>query len=193
MQNANKTRGTGPLGGAGLVGLWGASSMVRSVQYFVSTVNGATVNITIAAVNPANAVVMPMFLKSTETGGNLGVSCATVEITTATNVAVKRLNWVGETARFMVLEFAPGVLKSNQVANLSQGSTGLTTTTATITAVNTNKIMLVCSDRNTASTQGPDKVKSDVEVTNATTLTSTRTTADATYYNVNTVQVLEFF
>lgn len=181
------------LGGSGMVALWSASSLIRPVQYFTGTINAATTNFTIAAVNLANAVVMPMLLKSTETGGNLGASAATVELTTSTNVAVKRLNWVGETVRFMVVEFAPGVLKNNQIASLNQGATGLTTTTATITAVDTSKIMLVCSDRNNASTQGPNIVKSDVEVTNATTLTSTRISGDPTYYSVNVVQVLEFF
>lgn len=59
MQHGNKTRGTAVLGGAGMVSLWGASSLIASVQSGTITLNASpNGTATITAVNTANSVIV---------------------------------------------------------------------------------------------------------------------------------------
>lgn len=183
----------GPLGSSGVVAQWGASSLVRSVQYVFSSVNAATVNITIAAVNPACAIALPCGHDTSYTGVANGTNqIGIVGVTSSTNLQISRGNWVGEAAYFVVIEFAPGVIKKIQQATASLS--GVSQVTATITSVNTAKTMLVFTQKSPGDTGSA----SDLDwclgtLTNATTLTFDRYRANAIYYPTPYVQVVEFF
>jgi hypothetical protein len=185
----------GALGGSGLVALWGSSSLIRSVQYFSGTVNAATTNFTITAVDTANAIAFPLGISSTYATANIGVCGGGVALTTATNVAFTRLNWSGNTASGVVVEFAPGLLKSLQIGSINLGAAGLTTATATVTAVNTDKSVLLVTGNssNGDNTSGPDTTIAYLSQTNSTTITATRGAASATYYPIPRFALLEFF
>lgn len=136
MQHANKTRGTGPLGGAGMVGLWGASSLIASVQRgtgsYASTV-------TINAVDTTRSIVLY--------GNNL-FSAANdtktywfqrVSLTNSTTLTFTLTGGAGvTTAGWQVIEFVPGVIKSVQRGTISIPGASISNT-ATITQVDTNK------------------------------------------------------
>jgi hypothetical protein len=195
MQNANKTRGTGPLGGAGMVGLWGASSLIKSIQYLTSSINGGTVNVTISSVDTASSVAIPMGLISTyATAANFGVTTYRLAISSATNVVVSRQNWSGETAKFAVIEFMPGVIKSVQTGSCSMVG-NVASATATVTAVNTNKALLMLTGwaNNGDDGRTGNFFASHLTLTNSTTVTATRNSADTTYYPIVGFALLEFF
>lgn len=158
---------TGPLGGAGMVGRWGASSLIKSIQYgAVSTTS--TANTTITAVDLANSYVIVNGFTSSYTGTNTAVSCVTAELTSSTNVQTEnRVSIAFLGVQFVVIEFMPGVVKSIQKGTLS--TTGVASGTATITSVNTAKTLLVQTGQNTDT--GADIVMPSITLTNATTIT----------------------
>ena len=190
MQHGNKTRGTAVLGGAGMVSLWGASSIVRSVQYgSISVVSTATA--TINAVNTANSVVMYLGMNTTDTSTATGrvqnnlvlTNTTTVTANSEDNVATKIMS-------FCVIEFEPGIVKSVQTANLQLTVTA--STTATITAVNTAKTLLVWNNQRTTAGQNSDSYASET-LTNSTTITLTAGSLLGGAVIRNQYTVLEFY
>lgn len=191
MQNANKTRGTGPLGGAGMVGLWGASSLVQSVQQVTWTINAATVNTTIAAVDTSRSIVVGQGAMS-QLGSNV-IPVGTVgglRLTSSTNLQGRRSLYQSfpDLAAASVVEFAPGVIRSIQNVVITQSTAA---TTATITAVNTAKTFLIV---HVDLYSGPGyQACPRVTLTNATTVTSTVDTYSASYAPESYIQIVEFF
>jgi len=181
----------GPQGMGGMVSLWGASSLIRSVQNVRGAVNAATTNFTITAVDPANTIVLYFGLQTSYASTSLGTSMRRSGVLTATNLAVRADNWVGETAGFTVIEFAPGVIKSIQTGVLTVGN--VTSNTATITAVNTDKLLLIIQQTNDTSTQAGNICLCEVQVTNSTTLTGYKNTVGGIYASNIGYQAVEFF
>lgn len=187
---------TGPLGGSGMVGLWGAASVVRSVQYGSITIAaGATTNTaTIAAVNTANSVCM--FLGVTSSSLSDGqtdpsIYFTRVALTNATTVTATKATTdvtYGKIVNFCVIEFAPGVTRQIQSGVVSfTGTTG----TATIVAVDVNKTWLVYGGSTTsypAASMNTYGVR--LSLTNATTVTGD-TSSSQTY--TAAFMAVEFF
>lgn len=193
MQHANKTRGVGPLGGSGLIAQWGASSLIRSVQYGLVRVNASTASgtATITAVNTANAVLMYLGMSQDYVTDNANID-AHVVLTNSTTVTATR-NGAGPgnylDVQFVVLEFAPGIVRSVQTGTIAMGG-GQTSLTATITAINTATAM-VAYGHNMASTGDANASYSRVTLTNSTTVTAARVTGTAG--NTVAYSVVEFF
>lgn len=148
MQNANKTRGAGPLGGGGMVGLWGRSGLIVSVQRgsIAFGTSNLTATATISPVITANAFV------SWCGGNNGGVDndglIGYMTLTNSTTVTCTRgyqdgAN--GATNWYEVIEYAPGMIKSQQSAFASFLSSALINTT--ITSVTMNKTVLIDAGR----------------------------------------------
>jgi len=174
MQNANKTRGTGILGGAGMVAQWGAPSLVKSIQRGTCAAGGT---VTIAAVDVNNSIIT--------FGGNL-FSAANdtktywfmfVTLTNATTVSAGAGTAAGtQNATFEVIEFLPGVLKSVQDGTITLGAA--TSATATITAVEPTKAVLAWrggySGDAAGGYLGGQGSMCHNTLTNSTTVTATR-------------------
>ena len=184
----------GPQGMGGTVALWGASSLVQSVQYGTAVATGSlTGTATITAVVLANSVVMYLGNSTTDTSAAIGRVQSRLDLTNTTTVTCTSRDAVAtKTVSFVVLEFAPGVVKSLQTGTLNI-TTGQQSNTATITTVNTAKTFLVWDnqDSNTAGTNAEAFAR--LTLTNATTLTATQG-AVASGGNITTnYTALEFF
>jgi hypothetical protein len=137
---------TGPLGGSGLVGLWGASGLIRSIQtatiYLPSGTTSATA--TISAVYTANTILLPCGTQASTTTGNPADSLMESTLTNTTTVTSQRYQGPSNNAyaRSMVLEFVPGVIKSIQYVTWTYVGTG-DGNTAAISGVNTGKSVLI--------------------------------------------------
>lgn len=132
----------GPLGGFGHVGLWGASSLIRSIQYITITFDGvgATATATIAAVDTSRTAVVFLGWQSNDTTSTNSWVWSTLALTNATTVTATKANaTTAPAARAVVIEFAPGIVKSVQsgVFTVTSG-----TTNHTISAVNVSKSCL---------------------------------------------------
>ena len=203
MQHANKTRGTGTLGGAGMVGLWGASSLIKSVQYvsIAWVTNGATSGTaTIAAVDTAQSVCLPLsFTSPNNTANDVKSSFPKIVLTNGTTVTATIGGLTGSaltvTVNAVVVEYAPGVLKSVQTGSIAVASA--TSNTATITSVDTSKSVLIhnmmtSDDANTGVAFRPDQIQHRLALTNATTITATRGTAGTVTVTVP-FTIMEYF
>ena len=189
MQHANKTRGAGPLGSSGLIARWGASSLVKSVQSgTMGSWTNATNTATISAVDTANTLVFHDG-QTYDTAGNTYaqypfVSLALTDSTTLT--ATKSAGGLGNTQlSWFVVEFLPGVIKS------VQSGTVLTESTATVTAVNTAKSVLMNNGHRAYYFYDQAYSHSMIVLTNATTITCSRGAAYASHYHQ--YQLVEFF
>lgn len=187
---------TGPLGGAGMVGLWGASSLIKSVQR--GTMSGAyptDATATIAAVATENCIINWLGVQQTNVNTNFAVAIGSVELTNATTVTGKQSPSGGATMTFSyeVIEFFPGVLKNVQRGTVSIG--GNASATATVTAVNTNKSVLTFCGGRIGTSAGPntDAYAFDLVLTNSTTITAARNTADGANTITAYYQLAEFF
>ena len=181
----------GPQGMGGMVSMWGASSLVRSAQQITWTINAATVNTTITAVDTTCAFVVPQGAMS-QLGSNVIPVGTTggLKITSSTNVQGRRSLYGSypDLAAATVLEFAPGVLRSFQNVLMPQTAGS---NTFTITSVNTAKTFLIVT---TDFYSGPGyQACPRISLTNSTTLTSTVDTYSASYAPETYIQVVEFF
>lgn len=170
--NRRNTNRTGPLGGSGLIAQWGASSMIRSVQYGTMTVTTSGTNTaTITAVDTANSVVQFTGIICDTSTSNPVFTHGRVSLTNSTTVTgVSYPDASTRTIGFVVFEYAPGVLRSRQaVAITISPSAG--SNTATITSVNTAKSVLVYGG--VYINAGDDKLGANFTLTNATTVTAT--------------------
>lgn len=165
---------TGPLGGAGMVGLWGASSLLQSIQTGSVSITGTntTTNTTITAVDTSRAVCL--FVGCTNTTVSDQGLGGRISITSSTNLQALRGYQDGNTTivYYVILEFMPGVIKSLQQSNVYYGST--TVPTATITGVNTNKTFIANGGwtRNGSNPNPPTyNMQPGLTLTNSTTVT----------------------
>ena len=180
----------GPQGMGGMVGLWGASSLIASVQRGTfSNGTAASGSSTITAVNPAHSLIVTLGATSNNGGsgqsGDLSQwwSSGFANSTTitwgrgASNGVTRQVSWE-------VWEFNPGVLKSVQFAAITLNNAAASQTT-TITAVNTAKTLMIPSGWQMQFTSTNDDISYvNIQLTNATTQTVTRLTASASQ-NVN--------
>lgn len=171
----------GALGGSGLVGLWGASSLIKSLQRGTGSYAAA---VTITAVDVNNSIVMY--------GGNLFNAAndqkqywfQRVVLTNSTTLTFTLTGGGGtSTGSWQVVEFLPGVLKSVQRSTITIPAAGSGSATATITGVDTNKAFVNFLGASNADTAGGYAGGQDampyVVLTNATTVTATRYTSGA--------------
>lgn len=143
--------GIGPLGGAGMVGSWNASSLIASVQRgtFSFGTSDTTINTTINPVDASRAIAI--FTGTTNGGVDAQGLLPRIQLTSNTNVQAVRGYQDGSngaTAPWQVIEFIPGVIKSIQISNIYYISGS---TTATITAVNTSKSVVMSTGYSRAS------------------------------------------
>ena len=130
----------GPQGMGGMVSLWGASSLIKSVQ----RISVASVAVTITAVDVSRTILVWAGVNGTYTFGASGNECnKRVTLTNSTTVTpVASVTSGAVTATISVIELQPGVIKSVQY-----GAATITapaqTGTAAITAVNIDKSIML--------------------------------------------------
>ena len=170
----------GPQGMGGMVSLWGANSLVASIQTgTISMGNGVNSGTSaITSVNTANSVVYYSGLLGSKQNDFMDSMLSTVVLTNATTVTVQRVSAGTNTVvvGWVVVEFNPGVIRSIQT-----GTIAVTTTsnTATITSVNTAKSCIVFNGCRASNGLSDDSF-GRVALTNATTVTALRETAAGT-------------
>lgn len=180
----------GPAGMAGMVGLWGASSLIESIQYGTVALSGATSNTaTISSVDTTRSLVVHLGQSNNWSGGTQPTYTVTkLSLTNATTVTATRgaVGGIDCNAAFAVLQFRPGAVRSVQQGNVTP------TGTATVTEVNTAKSLLL-SMGISGDTGGIDgSWYSRLTLTNGTTVTATRQDTSASALAHNFVLV-EFF
>ena len=180
----------------GMVSLWGANSSIRSIQYVSVSSTTAAESVTIAAVNVANTVVIALGPSSAYTPGNSpSTSFATVNLVNSTTVtlAVMATGGYSSTKKAVVIEFAPGVVKSVQ-SGIATIVNSTASATATITGVNTAKTWITMS---TLTNADAGSVSGDwgatSTLTNATTITFARETSAVSYYITCRFFAVEYF
>lgn len=187
----------GPGGMAGMVGLWGTNSLIRSVQSgVISLASGSSSNTaTIAAVNIANTVVFHGGQNAPSGAGDQYNMMARVELTNSTTVTAAQSSSYATATKdvaYTVIEFAPGVLKSVQSGTITV--TGASTSnTATITSVDTNKSVVLNNGFSTTYNGiiTDASLNGSMRLTNATTVTFAQPTGSTT--RVGGYLVLEFY
>lgn len=128
---------------SGMVGLWGASSLVRSVQRGVITlaINTTSGTATIAAVDTANSVLVFLMNSTNYNNTEWRYQMGRMALTNSTTITLSRTATalVGDSiaGSWELIEFHPGVIKSIQRGTVTVD--GSATDTATITAVNPAK------------------------------------------------------
>ena len=131
----------GPSGMGGMVSLWGASSLIKSVQRGTCSLGNASSvgNVTVTAVDMANSIVLYNGWYHNITNGNRPRdSWSRVYLQSATNVrGIMDLNgsFVDGALPFVLVEFMPGVIKSIQ-RFISTVSAGTGSVNVAITEVN---------------------------------------------------------
>ena len=166
---------TGPLGGAGMVGLWGASSLIESIQYGVVSMSGAQASntATITSVDLSRSVLIDLRQSNNWSGGTQpAYTSNTLALTNSTTVTAARqaAGGIALTAGFCVVTFLPGVFRSIQSGVVS----GTGSPTVIITSVNTAKTMLFSLGLSGDSGGRDDYFYGYWQLTNATTLTLQR-------------------
>ena len=132
----------GPQGMGGMVSLWGASSLIKSVQRGTLTLAANTISntATITSVDTTNSMLV--FGQNNTNYSNLEwrYQMGRLALTNATTVTLSRTatGLVGDLigCTYEVIEFLPGILKSIQRGTVTQS--GALTVNATITEVNTS-------------------------------------------------------
>ena len=191
---------TGPLGGAGMVGLWGASSLVASVQTGQLDMNGVTTKTaTISAVDLSRSICVFNGAKNTSgesTANNASGLAFRVALTNSTTVTaniVLSVAAAGRLVNFTVVEFFPGVLRSVQRGSITMNGVG--SGTATITEVNVAKSLVTYNGYTTTYTESPpmylNRLGAILTLTNATTVTANRGSTDGT--TITDFEVVEYF
>jgi len=183
----------GPAGMGGLVSLWGASSLINSVQKVTLTLvaaNSGTVSIT--AVDMSRSILVFANYYTDWGGATSNVSFnPRVTLTNSTTITAvdpgAATGGVATPMKITIIEFLPGVIRSVQ-----RGLTTLTaasTANTTITSVNTAKAWL---NPLGWSTSGNDqRMEAIVELAGATTVTVTSGIASGT--QEYSWEVVEFF
>ena len=174
-------------------------SLIRRVQTGAVTVNAASASgtATITAVNVTSAFLVALGVTTTYAGSGTGddrvsESQPRLELTNSTTVTATRDAGTNGTLTmgFVVLEFVPGVIRSLQRGTISL--VNVASNTATITAVNVNKSIVVPGYWSLTVQSSDNVVFHRVELTNSTTVTAYRDTAGVITATVP-YQVIEFF
>lgn len=179
----------GPQGMAGMVGLWGASSLVESVQYGTITVGTSTTG-AITSVDVSRSVVLILGISTSYSSPINQESAVRVALTNATTVTATRYDNSGTCiVSYVVMQFAPGVVKSIQ-----QGTIVVSTTsnTGAVTEVNVAKSVLIFAGHETNTYLADSDGYGRVTLTNGTTITATRGSASAGTVTA-AYQLLEMF
>jgi hypothetical protein len=181
---------SGPMAQAGAVALWGASSIIKSVQSGYLTGGTNSYAATIAAVNPNHCLLLYQNFDHSGSGTQAYYFTNTLTLTDATTITVGRQSAGGAVigVAWTVLEFLPGVIKSIQAGLITLAAAP---GTATVNAVNPQKCMLLYEGSLSPHT-GPEANIWPVKLvlTNATTVTA------STYTNANAqaaFRLVEFF
>jgi len=181
----------GPAGMGGLVSLWGASSLIQSVQRgtIVIAALGTTNTATITAVNLANTRLVYDGHTCVTNNVTAAIGNAYVQLTNATTLTATRNTASTDTVTvaYEVLEYAPGIVKSVQRGTVVNG------TPATITAVNTAKSeldYLGFISTNTVPNNNQTTINPYLVLTNATTVTGEQALVSS---STSSYQVTEFF
>ena len=145
---------------------------------------------TITAVNLANTLLFV----SQDGDGSLArwdASVAVVTFTNTTTITATRTTTTGDACRtsYEVIEYWPGVLKSVQRGTITLSA--VASNTATITAVDITKSVLVDLRYSTTELAVPNTITTRVTLTNATTVTASRAVGTGT--SVIGYQVAEFY
>jgi hypothetical protein len=149
MQNANKTRGMGPLGSSGVIAQWGASSCIESIQEVIVSgfgVSSASNTATIASVDMNRSICVPTHgVNYTNDDGSLGpgYTLARISLTNATTVTGQNYaagSPYGNAVSGLIVSFRPGIVKSIQRGTVSGSAT---TINLTLSAVNRNKTIVL--------------------------------------------------
>jgi len=141
-----------------MVSLWGASSLIKSVQHGSIATTSASATATISAVATENCLLI--FGGEDDpyaTGNQPNQKYVVLSLTNSTTVTQTRNATDGSnvTSTFCVIEFMPGVVKSVQYGSISL--VGAVSNTATITGVNTAKSIIVyMGQTTTVATVGSD-------------------------------------
>ena len=165
----------GPQGMGGMVSLWGASSLVKSVQYGTVSTTGVSGTSSITQVNTANAILVLLGQGQDDNSSSTpGDGLCRIALTNATTVTLTRgtANNTGtRTCVFAVIEFNPGLLRSVQYGaiTIASGSSN----TATVTGVNTAKSLLLHlgTDSTTYVAIINSMINTTLALTNVTTIT----------------------
>ena len=186
----------GPAGMGGMVSLWGASSLIKSIQR--GTMSGAyptDATATITAVITENTVLVWNAVQQTNVNNNFAVAIGSMELTNSTTVTGKQSVSGGATMSFSyeVIEFMPGVIKSKQTGTVAVG--GAASATATVTAVDMAKAQLMFHGYRMSTSAGPttDAYALNTRLTATTTVTSARNVADGANPITAYFQLVEFF
>lgn len=200
-------RPSGPLASAGMVSLWGASSLIKSIQYgTVSFLAANSPTATITAVDVANSVVYRLGASSDGVTVNpqYAAQFSTVILTNATtvtgNLSVGSYG-ANNVESFCVVEYRPGVVRSIQTGTVAVTGTGIpnvTTGTATVTQVDAAKAQLFFGgfiSNYPGSGTGfldQDSAGARITLTNGTTITATTSYVN-TYVLTSKFTLLEYF
>ena len=182
---------TGPLGGA-MVGLWGASSLVESVQSGAISIGSAanTSTATITTVDTTRSFVLHNGNTSNNGAASPQASQMSVVLTNGTTVTAQRdsVGIADNSTRYTVIAFRPGIVKSIQTGTVELAS--VSTAVATITAVNTAKSAIFWNGTRVAAAL--DNLLTLVRITSSTQVTVDRYSAAATQ-SYGSFTVVEFF
>lgn len=165
----------GPAGMGGLVSLWGASSLIESIQYGTIAISGVQTSntATITSVDLSRAIIIDLRQSNNWSGGTAtAYTSNTLALTNSTTVTAFRnaSGGIAITPAFAVVQVAPGVVKSIQSGRVS----GSGTVTVTITGVNTAKTFLLSLGLEGDSGGRDDAFYAYMSLTNSTTITFTR-------------------
>lgn len=181
----------GPQGMGGLVSLWGASSLIRSVQRGTITITGATsATATITAVDVANTRLRWLGSRASITAVNGQQYFANLVLTNSTTVTATVVTSPGVNScivGYEITEYMPGVVKSIQQGELSVAGT---TATTTITRVNVDKTELSFNGFRDNDTSNNNGVFATVALTDGVTVSATNVVGSTLYV---TWQAVEFF
>ena len=170
-----------------MVGLWGASSLVKSVQRgSIALGAAASATATVTAVDLANSVVTYGGASCSGSVSTAAITNTRVALTNATTVTGTRqtADAVTTSVTYEVVEWMPGVVKSVQSGTVIHG------TPATITSVNTAKTVVFFGGNSVANaTQANLNVT--VTLTNATTVTAVNDGGNT--HATASFMVVEFF
>jgi hypothetical protein len=179
-----------------LVGSWIAPSLIQSIQTAVVASNNTAISYTatITAVDVSRTLLIPLGVVNGGTDG--GLDKARLELTNSTTVTLTFGSATNNpiSFSFVVVELAPGLLRSLQYGTVTI-TAAATTGTATIVEVNVTKAFLIYLG-NTFSIAGVlpgTYYQSNVILTNATTVTSNRQSAAAGGTNTAGFVVVELF
>lgn len=184
---------TGTLTVQGCVVEYISAALNSAVQYGTITLgSGVTSNTaTISSVNTNNAFVAYLGFTSTNSTTNANTNFATLALTNATTVtATRNTGTASVTVGYVVVEYAPGIVKSMQPRSVTMIGTN-TSTNDTISAVNVNNAYIRWGNLRSSSTTSLDAF-TDAQIINSTTVALTRnyTTSETRVVNYT---VVEFF